>query len=590
MWRRALAAVIFVHKVSGVFGATNVPTRAKTESGDVEGIVNGSIKCDMMEEPFVPAEQNVATFLGIPYAEAPVGDARWRPPKPRRKWDGVFSATKAGHVCPQYPGANLFNLPDWVPEDMHEDCLSLNIWAPVATDGTVQVGRKRAVLVFFHGGGFISGSGYAMMGCPVYDSQGLASTGDVVVVTLNYRLGAFGFLAQPDFLTESGTTGNYGVQDQRLALQWLQENIEHFGGDPKRVTLMGESAGARSVVHHMVSSRSSGLFQQGIAESSYDVSWSLEGAYARADAIAGLLGCVGGAGRPSVPACLRSKSTDDIMKAFKDYLYSGSPTDDMAKRMLAFGPVSDGFETPQDKTLPELLRERPPKFPLLLGSNLNETNLFLCTDSGLKSKTTADAVDSWSASIVQYMYPKVQVDARQVGQMRSLYLSYEQPQDWARAFTTDVLFSCAAERAARAVAGAGAKVYRYLFARPTKLAAYMPCLGVAHTEEIFGMFSRGTPKAYTDHIIGDADSMAVANHMIDEWLSFVKTGAPSASWRAWSNEEAALLKFGSSASGAVGAAATEVKGYRQEVCSELAGLMHPSASGNMSGAAYSIIV
>ncbi|MGR4864306.1 carboxylesterase/lipase family protein [Caulobacter sp. LARHSG274] len=193
----------------------------------------------------------VAAFLGVPYAAAPVGDLRWRAPRPVAPWTGIRPATTYAPVCRQTAS--------WITEPQSEDCLYLNVWAPAAP------GKARLpVMVWIHGGGFFGGSGSQ----PLYDGAQLVRR-DVIVVTLNYRLGLFGFFSHPELGAESpdGASGDQGLLDQIAALEWVQRNIGGLGGDPKRVTIMGESAGAISVAALVVSPRAKGLFQRAISQS-----------------------------------------------------------------------------------------------------------------------------------------------------------------------------------------------------------------------------------------------------------------------------------------------------------------------------------
>ena len=208
-----------------------------------------------------PPEHGVAAYLGIPFAAPPVGDLRWRPPGPAAKWTGVRKADRFGASCMQdEPGSRL----PWTPEFMtqgpvSEDCLFLNVWT-----STSSAQPKQAVMVYIYGGGFNEGSG----GVAVYNGANLARKG-VVVVTFNYRVGALGFLAYPALTQESPhhSSGNYGLLDQIAALQWVHANIAAFGGDPSRVTIFGQSAGAMSVAYLMRSPLAKGLFARAIAES-----------------------------------------------------------------------------------------------------------------------------------------------------------------------------------------------------------------------------------------------------------------------------------------------------------------------------------
>lgn len=201
-------------------------------------------------------ETGVETFKGIPYAAPPVNARRWKPPQPAQSWEGVRSAKRFGPRCmqPRPYGDMIFR-----SAGMSEDCLYLSVWTP----GTASEG-ERPVLVYFYGGGFIAGDGSE----PRYDGASMAEEG-IVVVTLNYRLGVFGFFAHPHLTDEAptGASGNYGLLDQARALQWVQNNIAAFGGDPDRVTIAGESAGSMSVSAHMVSPQSKGRFARAIGES-----------------------------------------------------------------------------------------------------------------------------------------------------------------------------------------------------------------------------------------------------------------------------------------------------------------------------------
>jgi para-nitrobenzyl esterase len=202
---------------------------------------------------------NVTVYKGIPYAAAPVGDLRWRAPKPAPAWSGIRKAGRFGATCMQtpYPEGSPYRTD---PEPVSEDCLYLNVWS-----GAKSPKDARPVMVWIHGGSFVKGSGSN----PDYDGEALARKG-MVVVTINYRLGLFGFFAHPELTKESDgkSSGNYGILDQIAALEWVQKNIAAFGGDPGRVTIFGESAGSWSVNLLIASPLAKGLFHQAIGQSS----------------------------------------------------------------------------------------------------------------------------------------------------------------------------------------------------------------------------------------------------------------------------------------------------------------------------------
>src|SRR3954471_190219 len=203
-------------------------------------------------------EDGLAVFKGIPFAAPPVGPLRWRPPQPVQRWDGVRPATEYGPWAPQPPPGQGGGIGG---EDagQDEDCLTLNVWTPAAGDD-----GKRPVMVWIHGGGFTTGSGAGVL----YRGGHLAARGDVVVVSINYRLGALGFAAHPALKDpETGICGNWGMLDQVAALRWVQENIGGFGGDPGNVTIFGESAGGMSVSTLLGMPMAKGLFAKAIAQS-----------------------------------------------------------------------------------------------------------------------------------------------------------------------------------------------------------------------------------------------------------------------------------------------------------------------------------
>lgn len=215
--------------------------RAQVANGTLEG-VTGAFE--------------IRTFKGIPFAAPPVGDLRWREPQPAQNWSGVRKADKFG---PRAMQRAIFGDMDFRSDGVSEDCLYLNIWTPAKS-----AKEKLPVLVYFYGGGFMAGDGSE----PRYDGESMARRG-IVSLTVNYRLGLFGFMAHPELTKESPNkaSGNYGLLDQQAALRWVQQNIAAFGGDPKRVTIAGESAGSISVSAQMVSPGSKNLFAGAIGES-----------------------------------------------------------------------------------------------------------------------------------------------------------------------------------------------------------------------------------------------------------------------------------------------------------------------------------
>ncbi len=223
------------------FAQTSKAPQIKTQNGVVEGTVEAS---------------GIRSFKGIPFAQPPVGDLRWKEPQPVKNWEGVH---KADHFSPAAMQRALFGDMNFRSNGTSEDCLYLNVWTP-AKKGN----EKLPVLVYFYGGGFMAGDGSE----PRYDGESMAQKG-IVAITINYRLTVFGFLAHPELTKESPhhSSGNYGLMDQQAALRWVKANVAAFGGDPNKVTIAGESAGSIAVSAQMASPGSKNLFAQAIGES-----------------------------------------------------------------------------------------------------------------------------------------------------------------------------------------------------------------------------------------------------------------------------------------------------------------------------------
>ena len=239
--RSNATTALMVALTTSIPATASAALRVETKAGAVEGTA---------------LPDGVIAFKGIPFARPPVGELRWKPPQPLPRWDGVRPADRFGPRAMQRP---IFGDMVFRSNGMSEDCLYLNVWMPPKEGHAL-----RPVLVYFYGGGFVAGDGSELR----YDGASMARRG-IVAVTVNYRLGVFGFMAHPELTKESQhhASGNYGLLDQNAALQWVKENIAAFGGDPARVTIAGESAGSISVSAQMASPLSNGLFAGAIAES-----------------------------------------------------------------------------------------------------------------------------------------------------------------------------------------------------------------------------------------------------------------------------------------------------------------------------------
>ncbi len=314
-------------------------------------IANGVI------ESAIPPKDGVRSFRGIPFAQPPVGALRWREPKPAQNWTGVRNADQFGARCMQRtgPGADYW----FRSTEMSEDCLYLNVWTPAKA-----ASEKLPVLVYIYGGGFQNGDGSE----PRYDGESMARKG-MVAVTMNYRLNVFGFFAHPELTKESPhhASGNYGLLDQVAALRWVQRNIAAFGGDPKRVTIAGESAGSLSVSALMASPLSRALIAGAIGESGALISTlpprPLE------DSEKDGVDFGEKAGAPSL-AALRAMSAEKIQEAVAKMPEPFSMAGRRVPR-LRFSANLDGYFLP--KTLPEIFEAgEQAHVPLLAGSNSQE--------------------------------------------------------------------------------------------------------------------------------------------------------------------------------------------------------------------------
>jgi len=309
-----------------------VPVRVKTDKGVIEGIYD--------------AQSGLNVFLGIPFAQPPVGDLRWKAPQPAEKWKGVLETKK---FSPRPVQTNVWGDMKHRSERHSEDCLYLNVWAPA------DAGKKKLpVLVYFYGGGFVAGDGSE----PRYDGASMAKKG-IVALTVNYRLNIFGFFAHPELSGESPykASGNYGLLDQNAALKWVQKNIAAFGGDPKKVTIAGESAGSISVSAHMASPLSKNLIAGAIGESGAAIHPTLA-PVPLAEAEKTGLEFAQKAGYRTL-AELRALNTEKVFEIYNQ------------SKRFGFPSVLDGYFLP--KTLPETFNAgEQARVPLLLGWNSAE--------------------------------------------------------------------------------------------------------------------------------------------------------------------------------------------------------------------------
>jgi para-nitrobenzyl esterase len=316
-------------------------------------------------------DASVTVFRGVPYAAPPIGNMRWRGPQAVQLWTGVRHAGKFGNVCMQNPlkPGSFYQVEFYEsPEPISEDCLYLNLWTAASS-----AAEKRPVMVWLHGGGFVEGSG----SLPSFNGENLALKG-VVIVTINYRLGVFGFLAHPDLTKESPFhgSGNYGMLDQLAALRWVKKNIQQFGGDPDNVTIFGQSAGASSVLNLCASPLAKGYFRRAIVQSGgFMRGTDLKTAEANGVSFAQRMGAT------SI-AELRAKPAAEVQQA------GVPPPDGKGANLSRFGPNVDGYFLTTDPHQ-VFLAGGENTHSLMAGSNANEGTTLVpatITEAQLKSQ------------------------------------------------------------------------------------------------------------------------------------------------------------------------------------------------------------
>lgn len=461
----------------------------------------------------------VLSFLGIPYARPPTGPLRWAAPQPPLPWNGTRSAKTFGPICPQPPPDPLLSAYlGQQDQAMGEDCLSLNVWTTAK-----RTSSAHPVMVWIHGGAFVSGSGSERF----YDGATLAREG-VVLVTINYRLGPLGFLAHPALSAEQGgSSGDYGLQDQIMALRWVRDNIGSFGGDPGNVTVFGESAGGMSVAALLASPEAKGLFHKAIIESGaaprllrrldsrvagLRSAQELGVAYART-----VLGHAVSAETTETIAALRDLPWERLLGAAETTAtkgLAGLPSDSVSRYLIQDGKV---LTAPPGKVFDEGSQA---KVPLLIGTMADEGSIF-ARSAGLETRAAYLA-------FVGQVFP---------GHRNEILAAYPAGDDAeaarsAGALVGDMLFQVDTRRVAGEMAAAGQPTYRYVFARAIPAAAVLG-LGAFHGSEIAYVF--GTLGQF-----GSApEDQRLSELVRGYWTRFAKTGDPNGGGApAWPRYEA----------------------------------------------------
>jgi para-nitrobenzyl esterase len=474
---------------------------ATTRQGKVEGEERGGL----------------AIFRGIPYAAPPVGARRWRAPEKPEAWSGVRKAVAFASCAPQ----NLIPLDLLaafkIHESQSEDCLYLNVWTP-GVDGA-----RRPVLVWIHGGAFAIGSGAQA----IYDGAPLAKRGDVVVVTLNYRLGPLGFLRLSEQTDgRIPATGNEGILDQVAALEWVRENVAAFGGDPDNVTIFGESAGGMSVGTLLGLPRARGLFQKAIPQSgACSTANTREHAVRVAERFATHLGV----GRE--PDAWLAATPERLLAAATGL--GGTPgLPDAEVGGMPLQPVVDGLVQPR-LALESVKRGSAAGVALLVGTTLEEWKLFVFADPANATLTDAQLL----ARCERRMGPAARgvVDAyRKARSERGAPATA--PELWS-ALETDRIFRLPALRLAEAQLAHDARVFDYLFTWPSPMFGGM--LGACHALELGFVFGTYAHADMVDFSGAGPAADALGAHLMDAWLAFARTGDPSTPALPWPRFDAA---------------------------------------------------
>lgn len=451
----------------------NAQGPVKTQYGQVIGEVTGE-------------NNRISRYRGIAYAKPPLGELRWAPPEPPESWKGVYTARRFSPVAPQVPSPFGGVAAD---ATMSEDCLYLNIWTPAQSSKD-----RYPVMFWIHGGGFTIGAG----SLPMYDGTHLAERG-VVVVTFNYRLNVFGNFAHPQLTAASrhGASGNYGLMDQAAALAWVQKNIHQFGGDPKNVTIFGESAGARSVSLHMASPLSRGLFHRSIAQSGAlrNTTETLAEREAAGLELAKALGA-------------------DQLPDPLDYLRWLPPADFPDLGSFPSNPIVDGYFMPEN---PEAIYARGGQVdvPFLAGTNRDEGTMFL-----VRSPVTS--VSSYENFVMSRFGDRA-------NDLLRIYpaISDDRAGERANELFTDYGMVLHQRNQMKWMAQKPSKNFMYYF-------TYVPSgaagerMGAHHGAEIRYVF--GNLDA-TDTFTPNAKDEALSELMMDYWVNFAKTGDPNVAGR-----------------------------------------------------------
>jgi para-nitrobenzyl esterase len=508
----------------------------RLDSGIIRGLVVG---------------KDVHAYKGIPFAAPPVGERRWKAPEPPQPWQGVRDCFEFSAACPQKMPSLMVSIPQMaINAPLNEDCLYLNVWTPAKRGA-----EKLPVLYWIHGGGFVMGAASQ----PLYDGADLARLG-CVVVSINYRLGLFGFLAHPALSAESAAkvSGNYGLLDQIEGLRWVKRNIEQFGGDPERVTIFGESAGGISVLCLMVAPEVRGLIHGAIAQSATGM--QLEHLRRSSSGQDG----AEQAGQRFVAACGLGAAADaaQLRRLEAKALVQAAPTEggpaaalQLKPLTLKLGPIVDGQIIPDSpNTLFAKGREHP--VPLIIGNTREEMALFVLggkmpADEAAYRKKLHDELGDLGEAAAR-VYP-----GHDAAQIRSSLVQ----------LTSDLSFVSESRTIARAHSAAGQKAYRYQFSRGTNW-GFLKGLGAHHGADLAFVFQQPWAR-------DDASDLRASRTMGRYWIQFAAAGDPNSpglpSWPAYRADEDEMIDFAEDV--------RVLKGYHNEQLDVIDKILHAAEEG-----------
>ena len=475
---------------------------AQTNSGRIEGL----------------SQDGLNIFKGIPYAASPTAVRRWLPPGPVEPWTGTRPAQSFGPIAPQNPSQLEIISSPAEPEPQDEDCLYLNVWTP----GLDSV--RSPVMVWIHGGAFVTGSGSGL----VYDGASLSNRGDTVIVTINYRMGPFGFLNLSS-VTDGRipATGNEGLLDMIAALEWVRENISNFGGDPANVTIFGESAGGMAIGALLVMPSAKGLFHKAILESGSNTVHSPE----RSKKVAKRYLEVLNISADGVET-LKSLSTAEWLAALEQVAQPNPETG-----VMPMQPVIDGDLLPE-LPLAGLANGVADGVPILIGSNLEEWKLMSGLDPEMAGLDETGMVDRLSQSASNWDILEVIKAYQQARENRGAETSHREV---FTAIQTDRIYRIPAVRLLETHRKRGNPAYNYLFTWTSPLLDGV--LGACHALEIAFVF--GTYKLGEAFFGSGTAADDLSGKIQEAWLAFARTGNPSCgalgTWPAYGEQKRTML-------------------------------------------------